>query len=54
MIVHWLRERQRAGDARLLINTIGCAMTGVVAVVVLVAKAPNVAAGRRPHPGSCW
>jgi amino acid transporter len=41
MIVHWLRERPPGWQARLAINTVGCAMTGVVAVIVMIAKAPT-------------
>jgi amino acid transporter len=41
MIVHWLRERPRGWQIRLAINAFGCALTGLVAVVVTVAKAPN-------------
>ena len=40
MIVHWLRERPVGWKPRLAINLLGCAMTGSVAVVVLIAKAP--------------
>jgi amino acid transporter len=41
MIVHWLRERPPGWQTRLAINTIGCAMTGVVAIIVMIAKAPT-------------
>lgn len=41
MLVHWLRERPAGWGRRFAINLIGCAMTGVVAVVVLIAKAPT-------------
>ena len=41
MIVHWLRERPAGWMRRLAINLLGCVMTGVVAVVVLIAKAPT-------------
>ena len=41
MIVHWLRERPPGWQARLAINTLGCVMTGVVAVIVMIAKAPT-------------
>jgi hypothetical protein len=41
MIVHWLREKPRGWMRRLAINALGCAMTGVVAVVVMIAKAPT-------------
>jgi hypothetical protein len=40
MVVHWLRERTGGWHWRLAINGFGCALTGFVAVVVLVAKAP--------------
>jgi amino acid transporter len=40
MVVHWLRERTAGWHWRLAINGFGCALTGFVAVVVLVAKAP--------------
>jgi amino acid transporter len=41
MIVHWLRERPPGWQWRLAINTFGCALTGLVAVVVMIAKAPT-------------
>jgi amino acid transporter len=41
MIVHWLRERPPGWKWRLAINAFGCALTGLVAVVVMVAKAPT-------------
>ena len=41
MIVHWLRERPAGWRRRLSINLLGCFMTGSVAVVVLIAKAPQ-------------
>jgi amino acid transporter len=41
MIRHWLRERPPGWKWRLAINTFGCALTGLVAVVVMVAKAPT-------------
>jgi amino acid transporter len=41
MIVHWLRERPPGWKWRLAINGFGCAVTGLVAVVVMVAKAPT-------------
>ncbi len=41
MIVHWLRERPAGWQRGLAINLFGCTMTGVVAVVVLIAKAPT-------------
>ena len=40
MIRHWLRERGPGWSRRLAINAFGAALTGVVAVVVTVAKAP--------------
>jgi amino acid transporter len=40
MIVHWLRERPPGWQWRLAINSFGCALTGLVAVVVMIAKAP--------------
>ena len=41
MIVHWLRERPAGWRWRLAINAFGCALTGSVAVVVMIAKAPT-------------
>ena len=41
MIVHWLRERPPGWQWRLAINTFGCVLTGLVAVVVMIAKAPT-------------
>ncbi|HSL97028.1 MAG TPA: APC family permease [Candidatus Deferrimicrobiaceae bacterium] len=41
MIVHWLRERPPGWRRRLAINSIGCALTATVAVVVMIAKAPT-------------
>jgi amino acid transporter len=41
MIVHWVRERPPGWKWRLAINTFGCALTGLVAVVVMIAKAPT-------------
>jgi hypothetical protein len=41
MVRHWLRERDSGWHWRLSINALGAAMTGVVLVVVLVAKAPQ-------------
>jgi amino acid transporter len=41
MIVHWLREKPAGWRRRLAINLLGCVMTGVVAVVVMIAKAPT-------------
>jgi amino acid transporter len=41
MIVHWLRERPPGWQWRLAINSFGCALTALVAVVVMIAKAPT-------------
>jgi amino acid transporter len=41
MIRHWRRERSPGWRRRLSINAFGAALTAVVAVVVLVAKAPQ-------------
>jgi MFS superfamily sulfate permease-like transporter len=41
MVRHWLRDRVTGWRWRLSINAVGAAMTGVVLVVVLVAKAPT-------------
>ena len=41
MIRHWLRERPSGWRWRLAINSFGCALTGLVAVVVMIAKAPT-------------
>jgi amino acid transporter len=41
MIRHWLRERPRGWKWRLAINSFGCILTGLVAVVVMIAKAPT-------------
>ncbi|MEO5704899.1 MAG: APC family permease [Candidatus Limnocylindrales bacterium] len=41
MIRHWLRERPPGWQWRLAINSFGCALTGLVAVVVMIAKAPT-------------
>ena len=41
MIVHWIREKPPGWKWRLAINTFGCALTGLVAVVVMIAKAPT-------------
>ncbi len=41
MVVHWLRERTSGWHWRLGINGFGAALTGVVAVIVTVAKAPE-------------
>ena len=41
MVRHWLRERSSGWHWRLAINGFGAALTGVVAVIVTVAKAPE-------------
>ncbi|HSO29991.1 MAG TPA: APC family permease [Candidatus Sulfomarinibacteraceae bacterium] len=41
MVRHWRRERTDGWRWRLAINGFGCALTGVVAVIVTVAKAPE-------------
>ena len=41
MVRHWQRERSSGWRWRLALNGIGCALTGVVAVVVTAAKAPQ-------------
>ncbi len=41
MVIHWLRERSSGWRWRLAINGFGCVLTGAVAVVVVVAKAPT-------------
>ena len=41
MVRHWLRERTTGWRRRLAINGFGAALTGAVAVVVTVAKAPE-------------
>jgi amino acid transporter len=41
MVRHWLRERTAGWTWRLAINGAGCMLTGVVAVIVTVAKAPD-------------
>jgi amino acid transporter len=40
MVRHWLRERGPGWTRRLAVNGFGCVVTGVVAVIVLFAKAP--------------
>ncbi len=40
MIRHWLRERGQGWRRRLAINAFGCVLTGIVAIVVTIAKAP--------------
>jgi amino acid transporter len=41
MVRHWLRERSPGWHWRIAVNGFGCALTAVVAVVVMVAKAPS-------------
>ncbi len=41
MVRHWLRERPTGYVRRLAINALGAVLTGVVAVVVAIAKAPT-------------
>jgi amino acid transporter len=41
MVRHWLRERSSGWHWRLAINGFGCILTGIVAVVVTAAKAPE-------------
>ena len=41
MIRHWLRERPAGYRRRLAINAIGAVLTGLVAIVVAIAKAPT-------------
>ncbi|MEO6350161.1 MAG: APC family permease [Candidatus Limnocylindrales bacterium] len=41
MVIHWLREKPPGWRQRLAVNLLGCIMTGVVAVVVMIAKAPT-------------
>jgi amino acid transporter len=41
MVVHWRRERTSGWRWRLAINGFGCVLTAAVAVVVIVAKAPE-------------
>lgn len=41
MVVHWRRERSPGWQRRLALNGFGAALTGVVAVVVMIAKAPT-------------
>jgi amino acid transporter len=40
MIRHWRRERSHGWRRRLAINTFGAILTGIVAIVVTIAKAP--------------
>ncbi len=41
MVRHWLRVRGDRWTRRLGINAVGCVLTGVVSVVVLIEKAPD-------------
>jgi amino acid transporter len=41
MVIHWIRARSSGWRWRLAINGFGCVLTGIVAVVVVVAKAPT-------------
>ena len=41
MVVHWLRRRGPGWRRRLALNGLGCGVTAIVAVVVVVAKAPT-------------
>ena len=41
MVRHWLRERISGWRWRLAINGFGCVLTGIVAVIVTIAKAPE-------------
>ena len=41
MVIHWRRERSAGWRRRLAINGFGAALTGVVAVIVTLAKAPE-------------
>jgi amino acid transporter len=41
MVVHWLRARSDGWRWRLALNGFGCLLTGAVAIVVTVAKAPT-------------
>lgn len=41
MVRHWLAEQSGGWYRKLALNGIGCALTAVVAVIVLVAKAPT-------------
>ena len=41
MVRHWLGDRTRGWQYRISINAVGCLLTGVVSVVVLVEKAPS-------------
>jgi amino acid transporter len=41
MVVHWLREKPAGWRRKLAINLFGCSLTGIVAVVVTIAKAPT-------------
>jgi amino acid transporter len=41
MVIHWRRERSAGWRRRLALNGFGAGLTGVVAIVVLIAKAPT-------------
>ena len=41
MVIHWLRLRSEGWRWRLALNGLGCAVTAIVAIVVVVAKAPT-------------
>ncbi len=41
MVRHWLRDRGPGWTWRLATNAVGCALTGIVAVIVMFAKAPE-------------
>ena len=41
MVRHWRGERGRGWQGRAAINGLGCVLTGVVSVVVLIAKSPE-------------
>jgi hypothetical protein len=41
MVIHWRRERVPGWTRKLALNGFGAVLTGVVAIVVLVAKAPT-------------
>jgi amino acid transporter len=41
MVIHWIRERSPGWRRRLAINAFGATLTGLVFLVVLVAKAPT-------------
>ena len=41
MVIHWLRDRSQGWRWKLAVNGFGCVLTAVVAVIVVVAKAPT-------------